>query len=401
MTLTVQPEHYLASSEIHLVAGMNDIQCPPHRVDVSMKIIKLAIKFHLPASHPRPASLSVAHAQRVDRREQDVRRARGLERVHDGGRLGLLDQGGHGDPGLVLEGLDRGRLLARRDLPRDVQEVARHVVRHHHVARRRDEARDALPQELDEVLVVRVRVRDQHRLRVHDDRHLLEARGAHRRARLDEVDDAVGEAEAARRLDAPRDALDLGLGAGLEAREVLLREHRERRHDALARELPRVLRRARGRLHAQPALAHAEPHELDDVDLALGDDVLARDAHVHVALAHVGRDVRRRQEDERHGQVAAVRDVEARLALVLEARALEHAHDLLVQPALLRHAEEQLAPPVVALRVRHELRVAGRLARPRAVVRRRRRRRDGRARGGESDAVHCLIGCWPVATRSA
>ena len=68
-------------------------------------------------------------------------------------------------------------------------------------------SRALVAQRLDERRVARVLVRDEHGLRRHDRGHLLEARGAHGRARLDEVDDAVGEAQAARRLDAPGEAL--------------------------------------------------------------------------------------------------------------------------------------------------------------------------------------------------
>ena len=111
---------------------------------------------------------------------------------------------------------------------------------------------------------------------------------------------------AARRRPRPR------LGRAVVLREELAREHRERRHDALARERARVGHAVlHGRLHRERALAEAERQELLDGLRRLLDHVLARDAHVDVALRDVRGDVGGRQEDERDGQVRAVRDVDA------------------------------------------------------------------------------------------
>lgn len=52
-------------------------------------------------------------------------------------------------------------------------------------------------------------------------------------------------------------------------------------------------------------------HELVDVRLRLGNDVLARDPEVDVTLADVRGNVRGREEDERHRQGRALRNIEA------------------------------------------------------------------------------------------
>ena len=52
--------------------------------------------------------------------------------------------------------------------------------------------------------------------------------------------------------------------------------------------------------------------------LTLGDDVLAGDAHIHVALAHEHRDVRGGQEDNLDRHVRAHGDIDTVRTLVLE-----------------------------------------------------------------------------------
>jgi hypothetical protein len=62
--------------------------------------------------------------------------------------------------------------------------------------------------------------------------------------------------------------------------------------------------------------------------------VAARDAQRHPALADEGRDVGRRQEDERDGQVLAEGDVEPVVAVELDGGALEDVERRVEQAAL-------------------------------------------------------------------
>mmetsp|Transcript_21342 Transcript_21342/g.84887 ORF Transcript_21342/g.84887 Transcript_21342/m.84887 type:complete len:269 (-) Transcript_21342:382-1188(-) len=188
--------------------------------------------------------VSVAHSRGDEGGEEDVLRARGLELVHDVRRVLFGHERLDRNPVGALERRDGGRVLARRDALDGLEVDALDVVGDHEVLVRRDIPRDAFADRLDELVLARVRVRDEHRLRRHDHRDLLEPRGLHRRPRLDEVDDAVGEPEPAGRLDRARDDLDARWPGRtcprLERREVRVRQLRERRRDALPDEITRI-----------------------------------------------------------------------------------------------------------------------------------------------------------------
>mmetsp|Transcript_39710 Transcript_39710/g.99421 ORF Transcript_39710/g.99421 Transcript_39710/m.99421 type:complete len:254 (-) Transcript_39710:11-772(-) len=234
-----------------------------------------------------------------------------------------------------------------------------HVVLNHRVLGGGEVPHDPLLDRLEDLLVRRVGVGDQHALRLHDRRHNVEPRCAHRSPRLHKVDDGVGQPEAARGLDGPADELDLGLAGRLRLvlGEELLGQVRKRSNNSLPRER-RDIRDVvfhRG-LHSQPA-----PSEMQ-VDLAvhllrrdrLLNHVEPRDAHIDVPLANIRCNVGRRQEHQRHRHVVAVGDVDSVWPLVIQPRPLHQLHALLVQPPLLGDADQQVPPvlPVVR-RVRH------------------------------------------------
>ncbi len=69
-------------------------------------------------------------------------------------------------------------------------------------------------------------------------------------------------------------------------------------------------------------LADVEGGEHFDLCVVLGNNVLARDAKIHVALGHVGGNVGGRQKDQRHRQPLAAGNIEPRQPRVLQARTL-------------------------------------------------------------------------------
>lgn len=196
----------------------------------------------------------------------------------------------------------------------------------------------------------------------------------------DEVDDAVGDAQRARRLDTAADILDLGLQLGLddvavdsgaslgrhalELGKVALGEPRKGRDDALADQLlglldvavlrhldlqlARAERQVEHLLHAAGLGASAGRQVLlGRGGLVLGDLVAAGNAEVDAALADEGRNVGGGQEDERDGQVLDQGDVEARVAVELDVAAGEEVESGFVEAALFGDGEEQPVCQVV------------------------------------------------------
>ena len=88
---------------------------------------------------------------------------------------------------------------------------------------------------------------------------------------------------------------------------------------------------------------------MDDL-LALGDDVLAGDAHIHVALAHEHRDVRGGQEDDLDRHVGAQSDVDSVGALILEPGSLEELEALFMHASLFGDGDQQALVAVAACR---------------------------------------------------
>eukprot|EP00754_Rhynchopus_humris_P018531 Rhum_TRINITY_DN14605_c10_g1::Rhum_TRINITY_DN14605_c10_g1_i1::g.103783::m.103783 len=277
---------------------------------------------------------------------QDTGGTKVVQRVHDVVDLLRLHHRLHGDPLLVNQLRDGRRLLARRQLGRLGQVVLLDVVDDHAVVLRRDDAVHAARQLLNQLREGGVRVGDEDGLRRHQRVDDLQVVRNHRVAGLDEVDDAVGQAQAARHLHGPADEVDarqVATALLLHTLEELARQLREGRHQTLAQEgLRALVLGGHGGLDAQAALAETELRLHTQVDALLGNHVLARDAQVHEGLRDVARDVRRRQEHEGDGHVRAQRDVQTRLAAVGQADLVQQVDALLVQTALLRHGEQQL-----------------------------------------------------------
>jgi hypothetical protein len=184
----------------------------------------------------------------------------------------------------------------------------------------------------------------------------LEACSPHCLARLDEVDDSVGNAQGARGLDTATHVLDVGFelrilcvtvgGAallGLQLSEVSLGQVREAGDYVLADEVLGLGQVALLRdLDLQTALSKVEVEHLDDAGCGCGrhaafvllDLVAACDAQVDAALADEGGDVGGWQEDEGERQILDKRDVKARMAVELDVRAVEEVEADLVKTAL-------------------------------------------------------------------
>lgn len=166
--------------------------------------------------------------------------------------------------------------------------------------------------------------------------------------RTDEIHNAVRDTQSAGSLDTTTDILDLSLelGAGRDAfqlSEENLGQRSEAGHDISADQLLRLGDVALlGHLHLQLAATEAEVEDLLNARglaswegrVVLGDLVAASDTKVDAALAHEGRDVGGRQEDQGDGKVLDQGDVEAGLAAELDVAAGEEVKGGLLQAAL-------------------------------------------------------------------
>ena len=246
----------------------------------------------------------------VQGKDEDVLRARVFQLVHCRCHPLALDHRADRDPALLIQRADCRRSSSRSDLETLCQGLALDVVRDVDVSLRGEDTGDAGFDERDE-RGERGRERGVRRARGDQDRlgreqrvDGVEARGAHRVPRLDQVDDAVGHAQGTGSLDTAPDVLDLRLlrpaGLLVHLAEELAGEHLEARRDPSARQRLDRLQRARdGHLDLKRALAEAEREELGDL-LGVGRfryDVLAGDAECDGAEGDEARNIGGREED--------------------------------------------------------------------------------------------------------
>lgn len=168
----------------------------------------------------------------------------------------------------------------------------------------------------------------------------LQARGAHRLSRLNQIDNAICDAERACCLDTATDVFDvclqlrvLGIAVGraallsLQLPEVLFREVCKGSDNVLADEVFRLSQVALlGYLDLQTAFSKVEIKDLDDASCGCGrnaafvlfDLVATGDSEVDTTFTDERGDIGCGEEDERKGQVLDERNVEAGVAVELD-----------------------------------------------------------------------------------
>jgi hypothetical protein len=185
-------------------------------------------------------------------------------------------------------------------------------------------------------------VHDQARGRPGDLGHLDQAVRPERLARLDQVDDALGQPDEGRQLDRAVQAHDLHLDTAIG--EVLLGQPRILRRHAHPRPLRRIiaLPQLAGLRYHQAAEPEAEVERLVDVGLLLEQDVLAHDPQVGRAVEDVRGNVRRLEEEQAEPAASVGEDQLPRVLVDAVDAELVKQPERGVEQATLRQGEREL-----------------------------------------------------------